>query len=72
MKRAILTTAALALALAAGTPVLAQDAGLKAAVKADYDANLATLFDWFHRNPELSGQEVQTSARLARELTALG
>ena len=55
MKRAMLTTAALALALAAGTPVLAQDAGLKAAVKADYDANLATLFDWFHRNPELSG-----------------
>ncbi|GLK48083.1 putative amidohydrolase [Brevundimonas intermedia] len=72
MKRAILTTAALALAMTLGTPVLAQDAGLKAAVKADYDANLATLFDWFHRNPELSGQEVQTSARLARELTALG
>ncbi|MDK2746960.1 MAG: amidohydrolase [Brevundimonas sp.] len=72
MKRAMLTTAAMVLALAAGTPALAQDAGLKAAVKADYDANLATLFDWFHRNPELSGQEVQTSARLARELTALG
>ncbi|WP_299174993.1 amidohydrolase [uncultured Brevundimonas sp.] len=72
MKRAILTTAAMALAMAAGTPVLAQDAGLKAAVKADYDANLAELFDWFHRNPELSGQETQTSARLARELTALG
>jgi amidohydrolase len=72
MKHAMLTTAALALALAAGTPALAQDADLRAAVKADYDANLATLFDWFHRHPELSGLEIQTSARLARELTALG
>lgn len=72
MKRAMLTTAAMVLAMAAGTLVSAQDTGLKAAVKADYDANLATLFDWFHRNPELSGQEVQTSARLAQELTALG
>lgn len=72
MKRAMLTTAAMVLALAGATPGLAQDADLKASVKADYDANLATLFDWFHRNPELSGQEVQTSARLAQELTALG
>ena len=72
MKRVMLTTAALVLAMAAGTPLSAQDTGLKAAVKADYDANLAILFDWFHRNPELSGQEVQTSARLAQELTALG
>jgi hippurate hydrolase len=34
--------------------------------------NLAELFDHFHRNPELSGREVQTSARMAQELRALG
>ena len=66
-------TAVLATVLAAGAaPVLAQDAGLRAAVKADYDANLGALFDHFHRNPELSGMEVQTAARMARELRALG
>lgn len=72
MKRATIT-AALALVLAAGAaPGFAQDAALKAAVKADYDANLGALFDHFHRNPELSGMEVQTAARMARELRALG
>ena len=71
-------TAVLAAVLAAGAaPVMAQssgaqDAGLKAAVKADYDANLGALFDHFHRNPELSGMEVQTAARMAQELRALG
>ena len=71
MQRIILATVAAA-ALWGGGAVQAQDAALKAAVQADYDANLGTLFDWFHRNPELSGQEVQTSARMAQELTALG
>ena len=72
MKR-LTITAVLAAVLAAGAaPSLAQDAGLKAAVKADYDANLGALFDHFHRNPELSGMEVQTSARMAQELRALG
>ena len=72
MKRRMMT-AALAAVLAAGAaPVMAQDAGLKAAVKADYDANLGALFDHFHRNPELSGMEVQTAARMAQELRALG
>ena len=72
MKRRMIT-AALAAVLAAGAvPVMAQDAGLKAAVKADYDANLGALFDHFHRNPELSGMEVQTAARMAQELRALG
>ncbi len=45
MKRAVLTTAAMVFAMTTVSPVLAQDADLKAAVKADYDANLATLFD---------------------------
>jgi len=70
MKSIIMAAVATAAMLAA--PAAAQDAALKTAVQADYDANLGALFDWFHRNPELSGQEVQTSARIARELTALG
>lgn len=76
MKKTALT-AMLAAVLAAGSaPAVAQNAndaaGLKAAVKADYDANLGALFDHFHRNPELSGLEVQTAARMAQELRALG
>lgn len=76
MKRIILATVAAA-ALWGGTASAQTsgpggDAALKAAVQADYDANLGALFDWFHRNPELSGREVQTSARMAQELTALG
>src|SRR5690606_34455201 len=72
MKKTTLT-AVLAAVLAAGSaPAVAQDAALKAAVKADYDANLGALFDHFHRNPELSGMEVQTAARMAQELRALG
>ena len=75
MKRIILATVAAAAlfgAAQAQAQAQAQDAALKAAVQADYQANLGSLFDWFHRNPELSGREVQTSARMARELTALG
>ena len=53
-------------------PALAADPALDAAVRADYQANLASLFDHFHTHPELSGQEVQTAARLAQELRALG
>jgi amidohydrolase len=62
----------LAALLAAGSgPALAQS-NLREAVAQDYRANLAALFDHFHRNPELSGREVQTSARMAQELRALG
>lgn len=46
----------------------AQDASLRNAIQADYEANLGTLFDHFHRNPELSGLEVLTAARMASEL----
>ena len=60
------------LATTAQAPAQAQDAGLRAAVAADYEANLAGLFDHFHRHPELSGLEVQTAARMAQELRALG
>jgi len=41
-------------------------------VQADYDQHLAALFDYFHRNPELSSMEVKTAARLAQELSAAG
>ena len=59
------------LALAAA-PSYASDPALGAAVRADYQANLGPLFDHFHRNPELSGLEVQTAARMAQELRSLG
>lgn len=72
MKQAMITAALAALLAAGAAPGFAQDAALKAAVKADYDANLGALFDHFHRNPELSGMEVQTAARMARELRGLG
>ena len=41
---------ALPLALSA-TPALAEP-DYAAAIRADYEANLAPLFDYFHRNPE--------------------
>jgi hippurate hydrolase len=71
MKRLMLTAAMAALTLAAA-PAFAQNTALRAAVEADYDANLGALFDHFHRNPELSGMETQTAARMASELRALG
>jgi metal-dependent amidase/aminoacylase/carboxypeptidase family protein len=40
-------------------------------VKADYDKSLATLWDHFHRNPELSFREYKTAARMAQELRAV-
>ncbi len=69
MKR-LLMLAACAAALT--SPAFAQDAALERAVAEDYQANLAALWDHFHRNPELSGLEVRTSARMAQELEALG
>ncbi len=61
-----------ALALAAtclATHASAQTApDYAAAIKADYDRDLGALWDWFHRNPELSFREVKTSARMAAEL----
>ena len=43
-----------------------------AQVRADWDRDLAGLYDWFHRNPELSFKEVNTAARMAKELRAAG
>lgn len=41
------------------------------AVRADYESSLLSLWDWFHRNPELSFKETNTAARMARELRAV-
>ena len=45
---------------------------LSASVKQDYDGYLGELFDYFHRNPELSLLEQKTAARLALELRQAG
>ena len=45
---------------------------LAEAVEEDYDQYLGALYEHFHRNPELSSMEVQTAARLAKELRAAG
>jgi hippurate hydrolase len=52
------------------TPALAEP-DHAAAVRADYQASGAALFDWFHRNPELSYKEVNTAARMAKELRSI-
>ena len=52
------------LALVAHVPAQAQDRALHEAIAADYRANLAGLFEHFHENPELSGREVNTAARM--------
>src|SRR5690606_18178987 len=73
--RAIMTRIGIIALAAAGLvagAASAQDAALRQAVQADYEANLGALFDHFHRNPELSGLEAMTAARIATELRALG
>lgn len=72
MRRVLGLAAALTLVAAGGTTAQQTPLPLRDAVARDYDANLGALFEQLHRNPELSGREVQTSARLARELRALG
>ncbi|WP_136163719.1 amidohydrolase [Sphingomonas flavalba] len=64
-----LTRFLLAAALAT-TPALAAP-DYQAAIKADYDKDLGQLFVWFHQNPELSFKEVNTAARMAKELRAV-
>ena len=64
-------SAALTALLVALSP-LSPAAELEDAVKSDYDAYLAELFDHFHRHPELSLVEHRTAARMAQELRAAG
>ena len=63
--------AASLLTVALAAPAHAQG-DLRAEIAADYKANLAPLFDYFHRNPELSHREFKTAERLAKEIRALG
>jgi len=58
----------LAAAAFVATPLAAQTPDYAAAIQADYDRDLGQLWDWFHRNPELSFKEVKTGARMAAEL----
>ncbi|WP_294302905.1 amidohydrolase [uncultured Sphingomonas sp.] len=58
----------LPLLLAAASP----SPDYEAAIRADYKKDLGALFDWFHRNPELSFKEVNTAARMAAELRKTG
>ena len=51
-------------------PIVADE--LSDSVKKDYDQHLGALYDYFHRNPELSSMEVKTAARLAEELMQAG
>lgn len=48
------------------------DPALRNDIATDYRERLGALFEHFHRNPELSHREVETSKRLAAELRALG
>ncbi len=60
------------LLLAGAAPAMAADAeAVKKAIAADWTGYLAPLYDHFHRNPELSFVEVNTAARMAKELRAV-
>jgi len=61
-----------AMILMAIAPAIAADNELAEAVAVDYDEHLADLFVYFHSHPELSFLEVETAARLADELRAVG
>ena len=63
------TTLALAVTLLAA-PVAFAD--LNQDVNQDYNGYLQPLFEYFHKNPELSHLEVNTAKRLAKELRAAG
>jgi len=65
----VLLASAAVIALSAGA--FAQD-DLRTSVQSDYSANLESLYEHFHANPELSLMEVETAARLAAEIRALG
>lgn len=68
MERSIL--GALLASVLVVTPAAAQP-DYADAIKADYDKSLASLWDHFYRNPELSFREFKTAARMAQELRAV-
>ncbi|WP_417231701.1 amidohydrolase [Brevundimonas sp.] len=70
--RTTLAAATAVFVLATALPASAQNRDLQASIQQDYAANLATLFDDFHRHPELSGLEVRTTGIMAAQLGAIG
>jgi amidohydrolase len=70
MNRILKVMAGLSLTIA--VDARAADATLRDDIAADYRDRLGALFEHLHRNPELSGKEVETSKRLAAEIRALG
>ncbi len=70
--RTTLAAATAVFALATALPASAQNRDLQASIQQDYAANLAALFDDFHRHPELSGLEVRTAGIMTAQLGALG
>ena len=71
MIKRILVSTAIALCWA-GAANAADMSDLRSSIAADYSENLADLYTHFHKNPELSFREVETSKRLAAELETLG
>lgn len=72
--RALVAAALLAASAPMGGPLLAagpSDARIHAAVEKHRPAAVADR-RWFHENPELGNKEVETSARIAAALEALG
>jgi hippurate hydrolase len=69
LQRHCLGSALLCLAL---TSPLTHGGDLAAAIATDYEQHLGELFIHFHQNPELSGMERRTAARLAAELRDAG
>jgi len=69
MRSTLGQTVCLALVLTASA---ATQASLRDTIAADYAGHLEALFDYFHRNPELSLVEHETAARLASELRDAG
>ncbi|MBT8070157.1 MAG: amidohydrolase [Gammaproteobacteria bacterium] len=61
---------AMLVSILAVKPVIADE--LSEMASKDYDQHLGALFDYFHRNPELSSLETKTAARLAEELRLVG
>jgi len=66
------TTKTLFAAIALLAACLLHAADLTDDIRKDYDGHLGSLFDYFHRNPELSLVEHKTAARMAQELRAAG
>jgi amidohydrolase len=64
--------ALLALSLVCIAPSAYATEYLRESIAKDYDENLEALYLHFHRNPELSNLEFETSKRLAEEIRGFG